>query len=209
MERANPTMSTTNSGKNPKSWKDPVYFTPRDNHVSLTQHFKTGTCERAAMGRLESQAKRNPQRCVYESFDEFVKGCNAHQRKQKMKEYSKSSYEAAIAFFRELGIIPHTKQGTRVRCLVNFDGCDKAPGWREGWIVAPHDFMTHKHHGACHFVGFGNSPDFPFNPRRGPKIWVPRIGEGIELQNQVATKVGVRCDQGATKVRLRCDQVAN
>lgn len=86
--------------KNPKSWKNPVYFTPRDKHVSLTQHFITGTCERAAMGRLESQAKHNPQRCVFESFDKFVKGCNAQQRKQKMKEYSRSQYELAIAFFR-------------------------------------------------------------------------------------------------------------
>jgi hypothetical protein len=212
MERANPTMSIT---KHPKSWKDPVHFTARDNHVSLTQHCKVGSCLRAVIGRLEYLAAKNPQRCVFETFDEFVKGCNAAQRKaanrfaakhknaqrkNPFKEYSAGMYEHMLAFCRELGIIPDLKR--RVRVLVNFDGCDRAPGWREGWVVAPHDFLTHKHHGACHFVGFGNSPDFPFKPKWGPNLWVPGYG-GIQIISEGDLKARLRSDEGQIEVGLR------
>jgi len=140
---------------------------------------------RAVVARLEQLALLNPQRAVYESVKVFVNGCNAFQRKQAArvvreghgavyKEYSYKMYEYTLAYCRELGIIPDLKR--RARVLIHpYDG-NLPPFEREAWIVAPHDFLTHKHAGACHFVGFGKSPAFPIEPIHGPKIWVPQYG---------------------------------
>ena len=192
-----------------KSWKPIVFINSRSNHHSLTQHAKVGSCLRAVIGRLEYLGKKNKQRCVYESHAAFIVGCNAAQKKKGMKEYSESQYKNEIAFCRELNIITHTKAGTRIRCLVNFEGCDRAAEWREGWIVTPHEFMTHEHHGACHFVGFGNAPAFPFKPTSGPRIWVPEYGAVLPTQNEPDTNMRLACDEHETNMRLTCDWHGN
>jgi hypothetical protein len=203
----------TSFGKYPRAWKNPVYFTPRDNHVSLAQHCKFGSCLRVAIGHLEYLAENNPQRCVYANFDPFVKACNAKQRKKGMKEFQRRTYEDVFAFLRHLDIIADLPR--RAQVLVNFDGCEKAPEFREGWIVAPHDFLTHRHDGACHFVGFGHSPDYPFKPTSGPKIWVPQYGPTpyrriykpdigfVWLKEEVSAPCPPRGDSVSTPWRVR------
>ena len=60
-----------------------------------------------------------------------------------------------------------------MKVLVDFE--DGHSDWREGWIVVPHD-VTHRQGNACYFDSFGKSPDHPFTPPTGPKIWVPEYG---------------------------------
>jgi hypothetical protein len=161
--------------KPPKAWKSVVHFAARDNHVSLRQHCMSGSCLRVTVGHLEFLADQNPQRAVFLGVDELIAACNAKQRKHGHKEYSKTAYEKVLNLLRHLEIITASPQ-RNLKVYVDFQGCSGKKDLRESWVVAPHDFLTHKHNGACHFVGFGNSPDFPIDPVPGPKIWIPQYG---------------------------------